>query len=128
MRILTTNRFATLLPAFALLVGLLLARPVLAQVNTPTDTPTDTPTSTVTATATDTPTASATATNTPTVTSTATVTNTPQIVQINLGSGSGATGGTVAINASLVTAGLQVAGAGNDITFDNTALSLNIAN
>ena len=56
------------------------------------------------------------------------MTNTPQIVQINLGSNSNVPGTTVTITANMVTAGLQVGAAGNDITFDNTAISLNIGN
>src|SRR5262249_38726708 len=46
---------------------------------------------------------------------------------INLGTGSGLPGSMVTVTAGLVTSGLQVAAAGNDITYNNTALSLNIA-
>src|SRR5262249_62025001 len=44
------------------------------------------------------------------------------------GTGSGRPHSTVGLTASLAPAGLQVAAAGNDITYNNTALSLNIGN
>jgi uncharacterized repeat protein (TIGR01451 family) len=96
--------------------------------STSTATPTATPTVTDTPTVTNTPTSTFTSTQTPTVTQTPTATNTPLTIHINLGTGTGLPGHSVPITASLVTSGLQVAAAGNDITFDNTALSLNIAN
>src|SRR5262249_60016550 len=94
----------------------------------PTRTPTDTPTETFTPTVTQTPTITPTRTETPTITNTPTVTNTPQVVRINIGTGFGLPNTSVNVTASLFTAGLQVAAAGNDITYNNTALSLNIGN
>jgi uncharacterized repeat protein (TIGR01451 family) len=101
---------------------------------TPTTTPsaTDTATATVTDTPTNTPTPTATATETPTATptftSTPTLTATPLAPRIELGSGIGLAGGTVAITTSLTNNGFLVAGTGNDITFLNSALSLDPAN
>ena len=83
---------------------------------TSTDTPTRTPTNTPTSTATDTP------TSTPTHTPTSTAT--PQRVHIDVGTGTGTAGGLVSITTTLSTSGLMVAGTGNDITFDHTALNL----
>lgn len=48
-------------------------------------------------------------------------------VEVNLDTGSGAPGALVAITAELLTHGQDVAAAGNDITYDNTALSLELA-
>lgn len=114
----------------------------------PTDTPTLTPTDTATATPTDTPTATPTATDTPTATQTPThtatetatftptatptmtptVTLTPTSVHIDVGTGIGLAGGTVAVPITLSSFGASVAGTGNDITFPNTALTLNPSN
>ncbi len=120
--------------------------PTVTPTGTPTDTPTETPTSTPTSTPSDTPTVTPTPTDTstptitptstptdtptitPTQTPTSTPTNTPQIVHIDLGSNVGLPGSMVNISSTLDSSGLSVAAGGNDISFNNTALSLNIAN
>lgn len=97
----------------------------------PTGTATDTPTETPTATPTPTDTATETPTLTPTTTPTATptVTVTPTIsVRIDVGAGIGLAGGTVTVPVTLSSLGTSVAGTGNDITFPNTALTLNPGN
>lgn len=48
-------------------------------------------------------------------------------VEINLGSGSGSEGQVVIINGTLVSAVYEVAAVGNDISFDNTAFTLGLA-
>jgi len=99
--------------------------------NTPTvtPTPTDTSTPTETPTPTDTPTVTPTSTETPTPTETSTITPTPVSVLIGLGTSFGIAGTAVEIEATIdvSTGGFAVAGTGNDITFDNTVLSINPA-
>src|SRR5207237_222411 len=108
---------------------------------TPTETPTPTPTPTQTPTPTNTrmltsptntrtrtPTSTRTATRTPSATGTysptSTPTATPRIVRIDVGSAMGQPGNTVDVTVFLNTSGAGVAATGNDITFDDQALSV----
>ena len=81
-------------------------------------------------TVTDTPSNTPTVTETPTPSQTPTVTQTPISVPIDIGEHVGLAGMQIAVEATLNSSllGVQVAGTGNDITFDNTALSINPAN
>jgi len=101
---------------------------LIVPTSTPTDTPTITGTPTETATPTRTPTSTASPTDTSTPTATPSATPTPVSVVIGIGSGVGLAGRDVAITTSLLTNGFAVAGTGNDITFDNTAVSLDPQN
>src|SRR5262249_5728511 len=69
----------------------------------------------------------ATNTVTPSGTATQTATSTPRVVRIHIGSAIGRPGETIPIVVSIATAGLLVAGTGNDITFVVPQLGLDPA-
>jgi uncharacterized repeat protein (TIGR01451 family) len=109
-------------------ITVVLVGQTLTPSSTPTETPTPTETGTPTETPTDTPTPTetGTVTETPTPSETPTITQTPVSILISIGDGVGLAGQTVDIPVTLnsTTLGVSVAGTGNDITFDNSALTI----
>ncbi|MGH3579980.1 MAG: hypothetical protein ACRDUB_00205, partial [Mycobacterium sp.] len=100
------------------------ATPTATFTATVTSTPTSTPVDT--ATPTETPTITPTPTNTGTVTQTPTPTNTPLTVQINIGNGFGAIGGTASVPTTLTSSIFSAAAIANDFTYDTTRFGLNL--
>jgi uncharacterized repeat protein (TIGR01451 family) len=113
-------------------ITILLVGPTFTPSLTPTVTQTPIDTLTPTATVTNTPTSTETLTPslTPTPSETPTITQTPVSVLIDIGDSVGLAGQQVDVNATLNSSllGVQVAGTGNDLTFDNTILSITPTN
>jgi hypothetical protein len=92
---------------------------------TSTRTPTRTPTATRTRTSTPTITATPTVTGTPTLTYTPRPTNTPiQVVHIDIGTATGAPGGTVRVPVNIRSSGFGTVATANEVTYPNDVFDL----